>query len=145
MKFAIAALLIFSGVILSSSYTTEDKMTITISGLRSNKGQVLISIFKGSDGYPDKPEKAFKKLQLKVVDKTASIDVFPLPAGDYAIAVLHDENKDGKMNTNWIGFPKEGFGFSNNVMGTFGPPSFSKARITYNGGQLHTNIRTKYF
>ena len=120
-------------------------MTITISGLRSNRGQVLISIFKGSDGYPDKTEKAFKNLQLKVVDKAASIDVFPLAAGDYAIAVLHDENNDGKMNTNWIGFPKEGFGFSNNVMGTFGPPSFSKARISYKGGQLNANIRTKYF
>lgn len=145
MKFAIAALMIFSGVILSSSYPAEDKMTIVVSGLRSNKGQVLISIFKGSDGYPDKPEKAFKKLQLKVVDKTASIDVFPLPAGEYAIAVLHDENSDGKMNTNWIGFPKEGFGFSNNVMGTFGPPSFNKARVSYKSGRMDINIRTKYF
>ncbi|MBK7290922.1 MAG: DUF2141 domain-containing protein [Chitinophagaceae bacterium] len=41
-----------------------------------------------------------------------------------SIAILHDENDDGKMNSNFLGLPKEGYGFSNNVMGNFGPPLF---------------------
>lgn len=143
MKQAFTLLLLF---ITSSSFQPAgEKLVLKIEGFRNNKGQVLVSVFKGIDGYPDKHEKAFKKFQLKVSDRTATVDMPSIPAGDYAIAILHDENSDGKMNTNWIGWPKEGFGFSNNAMGTFGPPSFNKAKISYKGGALQVNIRTKYF
>jgi uncharacterized protein (DUF2141 family) len=130
---------------LSSFQPAGEKLVLKIEGLRSNKGYVLVSVFKGSEGYPDKHEKAFRKFQLKINNKVATVDISSIPDGEYAIAILHDENHDGKMNTNWIGWPKEGFGFSNNVMGTFGPPSFNKAKISYKGDALQVNIRTKYF
>jgi uncharacterized protein (DUF2141 family) len=64
-----------------------------------------------------------------------------LPAGDYAISILHDVNKDGKMNTNFMGIPKEGYGFSNNVMGTMGPPSFEKAKFKLSSEKVVIRMR----
>ena len=53
-----------------------------------------------------------------------------LPAGDYAVSVMHDANKNGELDKTAIGIPKEGFGFSNNVLGRFGPPKFKEAKFT---------------
>ncbi|MNC95537.1 hypothetical protein D3C83_126870 [compost metagenome] len=52
-----------------------------------------------------------------------------MASGSYAIAVLHDENENFKMDTSIIGIPKEGYGVSNNVKGRFGPPKFADARF----------------
>jgi uncharacterized protein (DUF2141 family) len=56
-----------------------------------------------------------------------------LPAGNYAIASYHDENGNGKLDTNALGMPEEGYGFSNDARGTFGPPKFSEAVFEFDG------------
>jgi uncharacterized protein (DUF2141 family) len=90
---------------------------------------LLISLFASKDGFPEKYNKAFRTEIIKGTGKS-SVCVFEnLPAGNYAIAVLADVNNDGKMNTNMLGIPKEAYGFSNNVTGLFGPPSFEKAQV----------------
>lgn len=104
-----------------------------------------MSLFNTSEGFPDKEGKAIKKLQLNISGSSATGNFGSLPSGEYAIAILHDENNDLKMNTNWLGMPKEGFGFSNNTMGLFGPPSFSRAKIIYKGGSQTVQIKLKYF
>ncbi|NOS91716.1 MAG: DUF2141 domain-containing protein, partial [Cyclobacteriaceae bacterium] len=55
-----------------------------------------------------------------------------LPAGTYGISVMHDANSNEKMDSNFIGMPKEGFGFSNNAKGSFGPPSYEKTKLDFN-------------
>lgn len=118
---------------------------VSVTNLRNNKGHVLISLFKDGVGYPDKPEKAFKKAKVPVSNRTASLTFESVPAGSYAIAILHDENDDAKMNTNILGLPKEGYGFSNNVMGAFGPPSLGKASFSYAAtAQLPVTIKVRY-
>ena len=90
-------------------------------------------------------DKAVRRAKLTIINKKATISLVGLASGNYAIAILHDENDDGKMNTNFLGLPKEGYGFSNNVMGTFGPPTFSKASFQYNANQIKSIvINTKY-
>ncbi len=72
-------------------------------------------------------------------------DFTGLPTGNYAIAILHDENDDMKMNTNFLGLPKEGYGFSNNVMGAFGPPGYNKANFNYTAGTATAiSIKARY-
>jgi len=138
-------LLIYSFIFFSFKVKNETGVTVNISNLRSNKGHILISLFKEGVGYPDAPEKAFKKERLSISANKAQIVFNNLPSGDYAIAILHDENDDMKMNKTWLGLPKEGYGFSNNVMGTFGPPSYSKAKFTYRMGQTtNQEIKTRY-
>ena len=53
--------------------------------------------------------------------------------GKYAFRFFHDENSNGKLGTNWLGIPNEGFGFSNNAKGTFGPPAFEKTVFVLKG------------
>lgn len=131
---------------LSSLQPAENNdIKVTITNLRNEKGHVLLSLFKDGIGYPDKPEKAIKKGKLSINNKTATMIFTGLSPGHYAIALLHDENDDLKMNTNFFGIPKEGYGFSNNVMGTFGPPGYSRARFIHTvGNTTMIQIRTRY-
>ena len=123
----------------------SEGITITITNLRSNKGHVLVSVFKDENGYPSDARKAIRKEKIAIRDRKGSLHLASIPSGNYAVAILHDENDDLKMNTNWLGIPKEGYGFSNNVMGTFGPPSFARASFRYIAPK-HTaiEIRTRY-
>lgn len=110
----------------------DNGISITITNLRNDKGQVLICLFKDGDGYPDKPEKAFRKSKATIVSGNKAVISFSgLPTGNYSIVALHDENNNMKMDKNWYGLPKEGYGFSNNAMGTFGPPGIRKASFHY--------------
>lgn len=136
---------IFLLSLYSSGINAQHHLTVSISQLRSNKGHVLISLFKEGAGFPDEPKHAFRKEKLRIYNNSATIAFSDLPAGEYAIAILHDENDDLKMNKTWLGLPKEGYGFSNNVMGTFGPPSYSKAKFRVGaGGHAMQQIKTRY-
>lgn len=127
------------------SRVTENKLSITITGLNNNKGHVLISVYKDGVGYPEEVDKAVRRAKLTITNKTATVSFAGLASGNYAIAILHDENDDGKMNSNFLGIPKEGYGFSNNVMGSFGPPAFSKASFQYNANQSKKiSIKARY-
>lgn len=118
---------------------------VTVDHLRNTKGHLLISLYNGSDGFPDNAAKAIRKQQVSITGNSTVITFNDLPAGNYAVAILHDENDDGKMNTTWVGLPREGYGFSNNAMGTFGPPSFRKASFAHAGDATTTiTIRTRY-
>jgi len=133
-------------VILLCGWHRQDKqLVINITGARNTKGHLLLSVYNSSNGFPDNADKACKKIKLTIQNGGASTSFNALPDGEYAVAILHDENDDAKMNTNWIGLPKEGFGFSNNAMGLMGPPSFSKAKVEYKGGVKQISIRLKYF
>lgn len=138
--------LIFTVFIFSSQlFLAQDVINVSVINLRNDKGHVLISLFRECEGYPDKPEKAFRKVRVGITGKSSFFVFSDVPPGNYSIAILHDENDDQKMNTNFFGFPKEGYGFSNNVMGTFGPPSCSRASFRHiiNSGE-RIIIQTRY-
>lgn len=67
-----------------------------------------------------------------------------LHPGEYAIALMHDENGDSKFNTTVFGIPKEGFGFSNNPTVRFGPPSISKTLIQHGNSATPVKVKMKY-
>lgn len=66
-----------------------------------------------------------------------------LPSGDYAIALIHDENSNNKLDTTF-GIPREGFGFSRNPVIRFGPPKFAEARFTVGSGTVGEKVHVKY-
>lgn len=141
---SIPLLLLLTGF-SSFDQQTETGIKVNIYNLRNNKGHVLISLFKDGNGYPDKPEKAFKIDKATISNNKAEFFFKELPPGNYAIAILHDQNDDQKMNTNFFGLPKEGYGFSNNVMGTFGPPGYNKANFNHASGTITIiQIKTRY-
>lgn len=128
-----------------SAQTHASSLRIEITGARNNTGAILCSVYKEGKGYPDHPELAYYKTRVPIKGGRASIEIDSLLFGRYAVALLHDENQDNKMNTSSFGLPKEGYGFSNNVMGLFGPPSFSKASFVVPAGtQKKITIELRY-
>jgi uncharacterized protein (DUF2141 family) len=73
-----------------------------------------------------------------------------LDPGQYAIILFHDENGNGKLDTNALGVPSEPYGFSNNVRGFLGPPTFQDAIMQVNGDKavrivlVYHDLTTKY-
>jgi len=100
---------------------------INLDGFRNNRGQALIYLHNRPDSFPTKPDNAvaFKKVQIRKM--TAKTKFENIEAGLYGVSVVHDENNDGTLETNFIGIPKEGRGASNNAKAKFGPPSFDDA------------------
>lgn len=145
-KVTISIILQISLITLTASKpVAEEGIKIIITNLRNDKGHVLVSLFKEGSGYPDDASKALRKIKLEIRNKRATVIFTGLVSGNYAIAILHDENDDQKMNKNSLGLPKEGYGFSNNVKGAFGPPSWSKASFKHTANSLtQKDIRARY-
>ncbi len=113
-------------------------------GLRSAKGQVLVCMTTRADHFPDCQDDPAAR-RLKVPASAASgLKFGGLPTGNYAIALIHDENGNNKLDT-FMGIPREGFGFSRNPAIRFGPPKFDSAQFSVSGGaQIGTSVRVKY-
>jgi len=94
-------------------------LTIEIIGLKNNNGQVLLELIN------EKGEK-ITGISQNIADNKCIVVIKNLKPGKFAFKYFHDLNKNEKLDTNWIGIPKEGYGFSNNAKGKFGPPSFEK-------------------
>jgi uncharacterized protein (DUF2141 family) len=94
-------------------------LTIEIDGIRNNKGNIMLQVF-------DDKEKVITQEMSSVKDKKCVFTIKSLAQGKYAVRYYHDENINGKMDTNMMGIPVEGYGFSNNVTGKFGPPPFKE-------------------
>lgn len=113
-------------------------------GLRSAKGQVLVCMTTRADHFPDcQDDPAARRLKVPA-SAAAGLKFGGLPTGNYAIALIHDENGNNKLDT-FMGIPKEGFGFSRNPAIRFGPPKFDSAQFSVSGGsQVGTSVRVKY-
>lgn len=138
--------LLFISLLTSFKPIINQNLKVTITRLHSNQGVVLISPFKEGNGYPDDATKAVGKEKGYIVEKSSTIIFKSVPPGSYAIAILHDEKNNQKMDKNILGIPKEGYGFSNNVSGAFGPPSYKKASFNHTASApTEILIKAKYF
>ncbi len=118
-------------------------LDVQIDQLRSAKGLVRICLTRDPDNFPDCVDDA--QAITRSIPANAPVTAFPgLSPGDYAIAVIHDENANAKLDT-FAGIPKEGIGFSRNPKFTFGPPRFASARFTMDGDAGRQQVRMRYF
>jgi uncharacterized protein (DUF2141 family) len=101
---------------IDQNTATECVLRIHVDGLRNSTGVVGTAIFKSADGWPEDMSKAFHHWPTPIAagahEATAVME--NLLPGDYGVVVIHDENANKKMDRNFIGIPKEGFGFANN-------------------------------
>ncbi len=96
-------------------YSQKHRLNINFNGIAVDKGQLMIRI-QNAEG---------ETIERKIValeDKTAFYNTV-LPAGSYAVSAFHDKNSNKKLDKSILGLPKEKYGFSNNVRGSFGPPA----------------------
>ena len=110
----------------------EYTLTITVDGMDSNEGNLGILIFNGPKGWAESRTDALKDISVPAQQGTQSVKV-QLPAGKYAVALVHDVNKNHKLDKNFIGMPKEQWGMSNNPHATIKAPPIEKAMFTLDG------------
>jgi uncharacterized protein (DUF2141 family) len=122
----------------------ENVVHVDVDGLHSNRGQVLCSLFSSAADFPKKADRAVAHAQSEISDKHASCEFQNVSPGIYAVSVFHDENSNGKLDTNFMGIPREGVGASNNAKGRFGPPKFSAAAFQHASGRTNLNICINY-
>ncbi len=118
-------------------------LSITVEGLRSMKGNLLICVSRTAAYFPD-CSKDPQKRHLVVPATAAAIPLGEMAPGNYAVAIIHDENGNGKLDT-FAGIPREGVGFSRNPAIRFGAPSFKSAQFTMAGSAARQTIKIKYF
>ena len=130
----------------AAQHVAPDRSTITVevTGLRNERGQVLCKIFDSDRGWPESDRTPIQRTIAQIRDRGASCQ-FKVPPGRYAIAVAHDENRNRELDTNLLGIPKEAFGFSAGAqVGTFGPPDYEEALFTARAGAMTERIRLTY-
>jgi uncharacterized protein (DUF2141 family) len=118
---------------------------VQILNIRNSAGTIDCALFDSPVGFPvEVLRSATNVMVMKVRNTQARCDFEDIPPGTYALAVIHDENSNGKLDTNWLGLPTEGYGFSKAAKGLLGAPSFSAASFRYEGHTLHLTISLHY-
>jgi uncharacterized protein (DUF2141 family) len=117
---------------------------VEIGGLRNDKGQVVCDLYSSADGFPKNGDKAAGHAKAPISSGHAVCEFSDVKPGTYAVSVFHDENSNGKLDTKFMGMPREGVGASNNAKGHFGPPKFDAAAFHFSGGRLEMKITITY-
>lgn len=114
--------------LISSQLNAQDSFSITVNveGANSNNGKMFLALYKEKTSFLKEP---FKALKSEISNKTCQVTFEDLPAGVYAVSIFHDENDNGKMDTNVLGIPKEDYGCSNDASGFMGPPKWEDAKF----------------
>lgn len=137
-----------SGADSGSSSSMGCDLIVHVDGLRNARGKVGTTVFNSPDGWPENNQKAFRHGPSNIVmlpTGPASTMVWKgLPPGDYAVAAIHDENENHKLDRNFFGFPLEGFGFANNPTVGLSAPSFRKAMIHLTCPSTEVKIHIQY-
>ncbi len=119
--------IICGALLLAASQAGAADLTIHVDDVKAAGGRIEVAVYNSAG--------AFLKTTTGAAGTVASGDantvvVKDLPAGDYAFAVFHDANSNGKLDKNLFGIPTEDYAFSNNALGKMGPPTFEQARFT---------------
>ena len=119
-------------------------LVVEVEGLKDDQGRLHASLYASEEGFPTKPEKALRHLDVPIVAGKARVVFEGLTPGGYAVAAYHDENGDGKLDTGFLGIPTEGLASSNDAKGFMGPPSFEKARVEVAPGETRIVVHISY-
>ncbi|BBD98662.1 DUF2141 domain-containing protein [Sphingobium amiense] len=139
----VTALAAMAGLTGAAPADLAQPLSMDMLGLRSAKGKVLVCVTRRPDHFPDCRDDPEKRA-FTVPAKTGQIPLGMLTPGQYAIAIIHDENGNGRLDT-FAGIPREGVGFSRNPALRFGAPSFRSASFAVAGSAVEQDIRLKYF
>nr|WP_116216880.1 DUF2141 domain-containing protein [Allomuricauda sp.] len=118
--------LIFLVLVLAPiSLFSQNTISVHIKNVDSTKGHVNVAVYNSDDSFLSFDD-VLKTETVPAHEGVVSLEIQDLPMGEYALAVFHDENANGKLDTNWLGIPKEKVAFSKAKMKAFGPPKYKE-------------------
>ena len=106
---------------------------VTIENIESNKGSIVVGLYKNPENFLKKP---FEHKKLTAQNGKLTTTFEGIESGIYAISLYHDEDDNGKINTNMLGIPTEDYGISNNAKNMFGPPKWEDAKFSIKSGEI---------
>lgn len=118
-------------------------ITVTITGVHSAKGDVYVALFDGPQHFPD-GDYALRHLKVKASMAPIVVTFDHVPAGAYAVGCYHDENSNHKFDTNWIGYPIEGYALSNGIRAVIARPTFAEAAFTVAAPATDVALNVRY-
>ena len=133
MRRTVIALLFVAGLFFLPSLFAQNSanftLTIVVEGMSSEEGNLGVLVFNGPKGWAEDRQAALKDIAVPAVKGTQTLKVPDLPAGKYAVALIHDVNKNHNLDKNFFGYPKEQWGMSNNPHATLKAPPIEKAQF----------------
>lgn len=143
--FVVSLLLTFaSPAVPAGEQNAPATLTIRVTDLRNHKGNLIFGVFTSAAGFPDQQARSVN-WQVKPADANVVVFTATLPPGKYAAGVLHDENRNGRMDKNGLGIPLEGYGVTNNPKPRFRKATFEEARFTLPPQGATLTISIQYF
>ena len=127
---------------MSLTCQAQGTIEVTVSDVESDDGKIIFMLFDGEDGFPSEKEKAYKRIKVNAKEGQIPYTFRDLPFGTYALSVAHDENDNDEIDKNFVGFPKERIGASNQTR--FGKPSFKKSKFTLSENQKSVVINMEF-
>ena len=151
MRRNLGVLCLFAAFLMSSQHSLPQVQVpqaslihVDIAGLRNDRGQVFCALYSSADGFPKDSKKAIARVSSAISHEHAVCEFSGIAPGTYAVSVFHDENSHGKLDTNFMGIPREGVGASNNAKGHRGFPKFHDASFHFSGSRLDLQITINY-
>lgn len=138
------AFLAGAGALPLMGATPAAGLDVTVAGLRSLKGAVRVCLTTRPDHFPNCQDDPLARRLTVAAAGAATLRFANLPSGDYALALIHDENGNARLDT-FAGIPREGVGFSRNPRLGFGPPRFAASAMMLSSGMDSETVRVRYF
>ncbi|WP_422091870.1 DUF2141 domain-containing protein [Tenacibaculum ovolyticum] len=126
MQKSILIMILFLSGVINSIAQEKHTITLEFKGIKSNKGSLFVALYNTEGTFLKKP---LNGTIVKIVNKKAIAVLKDISDGVYAVSVFHDINDNKKMDTNFLGIPKEPTGMSNNAKGFMGPPKYKDAKF----------------
>ncbi len=128
MKNVTKKLLVLTTMLVAINDINATEIEFHIQGIQSSKGKLYIQLFDGANSYAK--GKAINARVVKAEKGEVKVIFSVDKAGEYALRYFHDENNNGKLETNLFGIPTEGYGYSNSAKPAFGPVKYEEAKFT---------------
>jgi uncharacterized protein (DUF2141 family) len=119
------------------------RIVVTIDGMHSAKGNLVVALYSRPDGFPD-GDYSDRHTQVKASLEPVTIVFDGLKPGTYAVGAYHDENANGRFDTNFIGYPAEGYALSNGIRAVISRPRFVDAAFAVSEGEKRVSLHIKY-
>ena len=119
------------------------RIIVTIDGVHSDKGDVYVALFSHAKEFPD-GDYSDQHMKVKASTKPITVVFDGLKPGTYAVGCYHDENGNGHLDTNFIGYPVEGYGLSNDIRAVISRPTFAEASFPIGRGDFDVALHIKY-
>jgi len=131
---------------LEAQTTGTAILTIRVTGARNAKGKIRVALFRDGKGFPNDASQSVHTQAADIDPQTLGAQVVfaDLSAGVYAVSVFHDENMNEKLDKNFMGVPKEGYGASNNPKKKMGPPNFDETKFQLGVADQSVEIKLMY-